>query len=52
MKLILASLLRAGSYRLTPASDRENLPRRRGFTLGPTTPVQLQVDTLKATAAP
>ncbi len=52
MKLILASLLRAGSYRLTPASDRENLPRRRGFTLGPTTPVQLQVETLKATAAP
>lgn len=42
MKLILASLLRAGTYRLTPASDRSNLPRRRGFTLGPTHPVRLQ----------
>ena len=43
MKLILASLLRGFQFRLTPASDRPNHPRRRGFTLGPTVPVCLQV---------
>lgn len=43
MKLILATLLRAVSLELTPASDRPNPPRRRGFTLGPSRPVQLRV---------
>jgi len=43
MKLILATLLRAVTLELTPASDRPNPPRRRGFTLGPTRPVRLRV---------
>jgi cytochrome P450 len=43
MKLILATLLQGFSLRLTPASNRPLPPRRRGFTLGPSRPVRLQV---------
>ena len=43
MKLILVSLLRGANYRLTSPSDRDNKPRRRGFTLGPSNPVRLKV---------
>jgi len=44
MKLILATLLQGFSLRLTPASNRPLPPRRRGFTLGPSRPVRLQVN--------
>ena len=43
MKLILAKLLVNTEFKLTPKSDRTNNPRRRGFTLGPSIPVRLQI---------
>ncbi len=43
MKLILATLLQHLSLTLTAAADRPLPPRRRGFTLGPSRPVQLRV---------
>ncbi|WP_413429889.1 cytochrome P450 [Synechococcus sp. Cu2B8-bc1011] len=43
MKLILAELLRNNQFKLTPNSNRENKPRRRGFTLGPSIPVRLEI---------
>lgn len=43
MKLILASLLRKHALALCPESDRPIAPRRRGFTLGPSQPVRLEV---------
>ncbi len=43
MKLILAKLLLNHQFKLTPNSNRENKPRRRGFTLGPSIPVKLKI---------
>lgn len=43
LKLILTVLFKGAQFRLTTASDRPNQPRRRGFTLGPSIPVQLEV---------
>ena len=43
MKLILATLLRKRSFDLCSESDRPIKPRRRGFTLGPSRPILLQV---------
>ena len=43
MKLILATLLRQHSLELCPTSNRPIQPRRRGFTLGPSRPVWLQL---------
>ena len=39
----LAELLRNNQFKLTPNSNRENKPRRRGFTLGPSIPVRLEI---------
>lgn len=43
MKLILATLLRQHSLALCPESNRLIQPRRRGFTLGPGSPVRLRL---------
>ena len=45
LKLILAAVLQGAQFRLATTSDRPNRPRRRGFTLGPSIPVKLQVVT-------
>lgn len=42
MKLILATLLQTRPLTLTAGSNRSLLPRRRGFTLGPSRPVRLR----------
>ena len=43
MKLVLAALLQQFSLKLCASSDREIRARRRGFTLGPERPVQLEI---------
>jgi len=43
MKLILATVLQRQALELCPSSDQPNPPRRRGFTLGPSRPVELRV---------